>query len=279
MRQLNEVSETALLTLNSRVTESEREDPIIRDPVARICLDSLAPLLSSEVQTRILHRKLPSALTAHVALRARKYDAYCRSFLKQNPDGMVVSLGCGFDTRYWRISQSPWRYVEIDLPEVIEAKKAALGDMVEYPMLGLSVLDETWIQKIADRQSHALLFLAEGLFVYLPRKGVQSIFKKMSETFTKSQIVFEVIHERYTRGVWKKIVANKMKRSLDISAGSAYEFGVRTASELEDFGENIKVLEEWSYFEDNDLRPKFLKLFRRLKAFTRTQWTIRASIG
>jgi O-methyltransferase involved in polyketide biosynthesis len=151
--------------------------------------------------------------------------------------------------------------------------------MLDYPMLGISVLDETWLRKIADRQSHNLLFLAEGLFVYLPREGVQSIFKKMSETFTKSQIAFEVIHEKYTRGIWKKIVTNKMKRSLDISAGSAYDFGLRTASELEDFGENLKVLEEWSYFEDDDIRPKILKLFRNLKAFTRTQWTIHASIG
>ena len=279
MKRLNEVSETALITLMSRVTESERKEPIIQDPVARICLDRLTPLLSPEVQTRLIHKKLPSALTSHVALRARKYDVYCRSFLEHNPEGMVVSLGCGFDTRYWRISQVPWRYVEIDLPEVIDAKKTALGDRVDYPMMGISVLDETWLRKIAELQSRNLLLLAEGLFVYLPPDGVRNIFKKMSETFSNTQIVFEVIHKKYTRGIWKKIVEKKMKRSLDISAGSSYDFGLRTASELEDFGENLKVLEEWSYFEDDDIRPKFLKLFRRMKAFNRTQWTIRASMG
>jgi O-methyltransferase involved in polyketide biosynthesis len=141
------------------------------------------------------------------------------------------------------------------------------------------VLDETWLRKIAELQSRNLLLLAEGLFVYLPPDGVRNIFKKMSETFSNTQIVFEVIHKKYTRGIWKKIVEKKMKRSLDISAGSAYDFGLRTASELEDFGENLKVLEEWSYFEDDDIRPKILKLFRNLKAFTRTQWTIHASIG
>ncbi len=70
-----------------------------------------------------------------------------------------------------------------------------------------------------------------------------------------------------------------MRRSLNVAAGAAYDFGLKTASELEDFGENLKVLEEWSYFEDPDIRPKILKLFRNLKTFTRTQWTIRASIG
>ncbi len=276
---LTEVSETALITLMSRVRESEKADPLISDPLARKCLDQLAPLLSPEVQSRFLSKKLPLALTAHVALRARKYDAYCRSFLELNPDGMVVSLGCGFDTRYWRISALPWSYVEIDLPEVIEAKRSALGDMLDYPLLGISVLDEDWLRMIADRQSQNLLFLAEGLFMYLPREGVRAIFSKMSDTFSKSQIAFEVIHEKYTRGIWKKIVENKMRRALDVSAGTFYDFGLRTAGELEDFGENLKVLEEWSYFEDPDLRPKILRLFRNLKAFNRTQWTIRASIG
>ena len=43
------------------------------------------------------------------------------AFIANNPDGLVVSLGCGFDTRYWRVSERPWPYVEIDLPEVIAA--------------------------------------------------------------------------------------------------------------------------------------------------------------
>ncbi len=170
MKPLTEVSETALITLMSRVRESEKKDPLIRDPAARNCLDKLAPLLSPEVRSRLLSKKLPSAVTAHVALRARKYDAFCKSFRELNPDGLVVSLGCGFDTRYWRISPYPWPYIEIDLPEVIAAKRKALGDTPDYTMLGISVLDETWLRKIADRQSQNLLFLAEGLFMYLPRR-------------------------------------------------------------------------------------------------------------
>jgi len=32
---------------------------------------------------------------------------------------------------------------------------------------------------------------------------------------------------------------------------------------------NIKVMEEWSYFEDPDIRPRFQRLFRHFKSFSR----------
>ena len=274
----NSVSETALITLKSHVVETQKENPVIKDSVAIELFNRLQTLLPDDVRDRILRRKLPSTLTRHIALRARKYDDYTRRFLEGNKNGVVVSLGCGFDTRYWRISREPWKYVEVDLPDVIETKKKVLGDIAPYEMLGYSVLEESMIDYIASMQKEHVLFIAEGLFMYLPKDGVISLFKRLSETFAKSEIVFEVINEKYTRGIWKKIVASKMS-TLGTGAGSSYDFGVRDAKDIEAYGNNIKVIEEWSYFEDEDIKPRILRLFRNLKLFSRTQWTVRATIG
>lgn len=276
---MNEVSETALITLRSRVIESGKKNPVIHDPVGEKCLNKIETLWPSGLFNRLIKKKLPVTLTRYIALRARKYDLYTRTFMNENPDGLVVNLGCGFDTRYWRIFDREWRYIEIDLPEVIESKKQLLGDMISYDMIGSSVLEKEWIERIRSVQSDKVLFLAEGLFMYLPPDGVKSIFKRLSEAFTSSQIVFETVHEKYTRGIWKKMVEGKMKRRVRSSAGSSYQFGVRNAVEIESFGHNIRVLEEWSYFEDADIKPAILRLFRYFKALSRTQWTIRALLG
>jgi methyltransferase (TIGR00027 family) len=276
---MNEVSETAFITLRSRVIESEKRNPVIHDPVGVECFNRIGPLLASDLYNRLINKKLPATLTRHIALRARKYDLYARTFMNENPVGLVVNLGCGFDTRYWRVFDREWRYVEIDLPEMIESKRQVLGDMITYDMIGSSVLDKEWVIKIQSLQSEKVLFLAEGLFMYLPRAGVMNIFKKLSEAFNRSQIVFETVHEKYTRGMWKKIVERKMKQQLESSAGSSYQFGLRNASEIEGFGHNIKVAEEWSYFEDPDIKPAVLKLFRYFKVLSRTQWTIRALLN
>lgn len=273
---MDEVSETALITLRSRVIESGKRNPVIHDPVGKECLSRIEPLLSSDLFIRLIKKNLPITLTRYIALRARKYDLYTRTFMNENPDGLVVNLGCGFDTRYWRIFDREWRYIEIDLPEMIQSKKQVLGDMITYEMIGASVLDKEWIERIRSIQPDKVLFLAEGLFMYLPRDGVMSIFKMLSESFTRSQIAFETAHEKYTRGIWKKIVERKMYKQLRSSAGSSYQFGVRNAAEVEGFGHNIRVVEEWSYFEDEDIKPAILKLFRYFKSLSRTQWTIRA---
>lgn len=275
---LSAVSETALITLKAHVVESEAANPVIEDVVAIECLNRLRSMLPDEIRDRVLNRKVPSTATRYIALRARKYDSYAKGFIEENPNGMVVSLGCGFDTRYWRVSKEPWKYIEIDLPDVIEAKKKVLGDIATYEMLGNSVLEESVINYIASLQKEHVLFLAEGLFMYLPKDGVISLFKRLSESFVKSQIVFEVVNEKYTKGIWGKIVASKMRR-LGTTAGSSYDFGVRDATDVEAFGNNIKIVEEWSYFEDEDIKPKVFRLFRNFKLMSRTQWTIKATIG
>ena len=275
---LNAVSETALITLKARVVETEKASPVLEDEVGQICLARLRALLPSETRARVLDRKLPVTLTRHIALRARKYDAYTRTFLADTPGGLVVSLGCGFDTRYWRVSDRPWPYVEVDLPAVIEAKRQVLGDIALYRMIGGSVLEDEWLEEISSIQTEHILFLAEGLLMYLPKAAVIRLFQKFTESFSSSQLVFEAVNEKYTRGLWKKSVESKMRRNLGSEAGASYQFGVREAAEIEGYAPGLKVAEEWSYFEDRDIVPKFLRLFHHFKFMTRTQWTIRATI-
>jgi O-methyltransferase involved in polyketide biosynthesis len=81
MDLLSAVSETALITLKARVQEAEKDEPVIKDEVAQECLASIRPLLSVETQNRLLNRSLPSSLTRHIALRARKYDTYAKEFI------------------------------------------------------------------------------------------------------------------------------------------------------------------------------------------------------
>ncbi|MDB9524828.1 class I SAM-dependent methyltransferase [Oscillatoria sp. CS-180] len=273
------VSETALITLKARVIETEKPYPIIQDVVSKQCLSIIQSHLPADVQNRILNRKLPSSLTSHIALRTRKYDTETSAFIANNPSGLVVSLGCGFDTRYWRVSDKAWNYVEIDLPEVVAIKQAILADRITYPMIGCSVLDDNWIEAIQQLQTENVFFIAEGLLMYLAPADIIRLFDKLSQSFTNSFVLFEIVHRRYTQGLWKKNIEAKMKRALGTDAGAVYQFGIATAGEVETYGNDIKVIEEWSYFQDEDIRPKFLRLFRHLKFFTRSQWTIKAKLN
>ena len=72
-----------------------------------------------------------------------------------------------------------------------------------------------------------------------------------------------------------KIEAAKVlvENGADIFAKTYFDF--RNATEIESYGNGIKVIDEWSYVEDPDIRPRILKYM----GISRTQWTVSAMIN
>ena len=279
MKQLTEVSETALITLRSRVIESRKSNPVLGDPVGEECFEALVSVMPDELRKRVMERKLSPVLTRHIALRARQYDRLCMEFLEEFPEGLVVSLGSGFDTRFWRLGGRDLKYVELDLPGVIGIKKQLLKDKPTYPMIEDSVLDESWISKVREMQSDHVLFVAEGLFMYLPSDQVIQTLIRLAESFHSSRLVMEVVAEKYTRGFRKKMVERKMRSGAGSTAGDYYQYGIREARDLESYHSGFRVKGEWSFFEDPDIQPAFLKVFRHFRSLSKTQYTVIADIN
>jgi O-methyltransferase involved in polyketide biosynthesis len=161
------------------------------------------------------------------------------------------------------------------LPEVINVKREILKDKLEYEMIGCSVLETPWIDRILSKGNRNVLLIAEALFMYLPKADIINLFKIFTERFFNSQIALEVVTEKYTRRIWKKIVTYKIKKELGLNAGSSYYFGINNAKNLESLANGIKVINEWSYIEDPDTHPWILKYL----GLSRTHWTITAIIN
>ena len=279
MKQLSEVSETALITLRSRAIESQRANPLLHDPVGEELFQKLMAAFPGVQHRQVLKRKLSPLLSSHIAIRARKFDTLSREFLQEYPDGLIVSLGAGFDTRFWRLGGKDLKYMELDLPAVIQTKKQFLGERITYRVMEASVLDELWIQKVSEIQSKHVLFLAEGLFMYLPREQVVQTLARIADAFSGSRLVMEVVAEKYTRGFRKKMVERKMRKGAGTTAGDYYQFGIREAGELESYHPGIRLKGEWSYFEDPDVKPAILKLFRHSRALSKTQYSVITDIN
>jgi O-methyltransferase involved in polyketide biosynthesis len=279
MQKLTEVSETALITLRSRVMEARKSSPVLEDPVGEECFEALMALAPDELRKRVMERKLSPVLSMHIALRARKYDNLCREFLEEYPDGLIVSLGCGFDTRFWRLGGGAVRYLELDLPGVIRTKQEVLKDRITYGMMEDSVLEEEWILKVKKIQAGKVLFIAEGLFMYLPKDKTIQTLTRLADTFTSSRLIMEVVAEKYTQGWRKKMVEHKIRKGAGSTAGDYYQYGIREGAVLESYHPGFKLREEWTFFEDPDLKPAILRSFRHIKSLSKTQYTVIADIA
>jgi len=114
--------------------------------------------------------------------------------------------------------------------------------------------------------------------VFAERRS-HSDFQQTISLFHKSQIAVEVVSESFTKGIGKRLLKSKMQRSFGMKRRCFFQLWDQDAREIETYGSNIRVVEEWSYFEDPDIEPKFFRLFRNFKPMSRSQWTIRATIG
>jgi O-methyltransferase involved in polyketide biosynthesis len=153
--------ETYLATLYGKALDAAVEHPILGDrfaasAVARIDYDFKA-------------FKLPKGGEITLPMRAWHFDQWTRSFLVANPEATVLHLGCGLDTRVYRIGPGPKvRWFDVDFPDVIALREQLYPERDGYRRIGSSVTDLAWLDAIPG--DTPVLVVAEGLVMYLDEK-------------------------------------------------------------------------------------------------------------
>lgn len=278
---LTNISSTMLLTLYARVKESRSENPIIEDPKAEEIVEKITgSMLRSErkLLRRLGEFKMRNDLAVHAAIRAKQYDDYTRQYMDQYPGCTVVNLGCGMDTRFWRVDNGRVRFFDLDLPPVIELKRSLLPETGRYRMVGSSVFDRGWMDAVlADRGP--VIFLAEGLFMYLPRLDVVSIVADIASRVRSGQLIAEVVHEKYTRGFNGWIVGVKFRYEFGFGEPISYQCGIADSDEMESWSPHLHLIDDWCYFDAATKKLGWLRMLGRIEALRKTQWTVRYRIG
>jgi len=241
---LSEVSRTAILPLLCRAIQTEMSEPTFNDPMAVLCLERLMSLSSEEEKKRILKwRKMYTGINSRDLkariMTVRIFDSIASRFISGNPGCTVVNLACGFDTRFWRIEADKCKYIELDLPEMIEVKSKILKDHLNYELISCSVFDTSWIDKVTSSENSCFLLLAEALFYYLPKHDVTRILQVISQRFDRSQLALEMAPEKYTKGLWKRLIQLESRVwDIDVSIVS----GINNPREIESYANGFKVI-------------------------------------
>jgi O-methyltransferase involved in polyketide biosynthesis len=178
--ELQEVSETLLITVYLRNLETKREDGIIKDNKSVEIVDSINYDFS----------KFDSQLNqAIIAIRTKIIDEVVTNFISQNPNATVVSLGTGLSTRFFRVDNGSVNWFGIDLPRVKPVWDNLIGESERFQYLTYSILDFDWIEKIKAITSNKILFVAEGLLLYLSEPEVKQLIIELKTNFSGSEII------------------------------------------------------------------------------------------
>lgn len=278
---LSDVSSTMLLTLYGRVIESRSQDPLLSDPKAEEIVAQINDsMLHSDRKPfrKIAQFKISKQLSVHTALRAKQYDSYTLEFMRQHPRCTVVNLGCGLDTRFWRIDDGEIRFFDLDLPEVIKIKLGLVQETDRYKMVGHSVFDYEWMDTVL-KDDNPVIFLAEGLFMYLPKEDVKALISVMGQRVKTGQLVAEMAHEKYTRGINRRMLGLKFKYEMGSDKPMYFQCGIKDSDEMEAWSPRLHLIDDWSYFDADAKKLGWMRMFRHFKYFRKAQWTVRYRIG
>ena len=277
---ITDISETLLLPLYARAIESQTEQPILIDTKAveitqelnKFFLTSDSKLHKTLLKGHV-RRILSKKLNATLALRTRKFDRYCIDFLNENPDGVIVELGCGLSTRFPRIDTGTLTWYDLDLPEVIDIKKQFFKETGRYHFIRSSVLDFKWMDQLSN-QTKKILFLAEGLLMYLYEDDVKNLVVTLQKNFPGCELVGEVVNVYIVNMLKRKIWKKKFQRDYHLGKDVTFHFGVHDGNEFEQWNERITFLDEWTYFDDTDNKLGWMNFFGRFEKMKKALWIV-----
>jgi O-methyltransferase involved in polyketide biosynthesis len=189
----DEVGWTLLGTLYLRAWESRGEHPILGDHRAAEALGRIA------YDANLLHRRTrPEGNQYLVGMRGRRLDDWSADFLARHPDAVVLHLGCGLDSRAFRLAPpAPAEWFDVDLPAVIAVRRRLYDDGERYRMLAASVTDPGWLDAVPT--GRPVLVVAEGLLMYLDEDDVRALLVRLANRFDRGELVFDGMAPWLTR--------------------------------------------------------------------------------
>lgn len=279
MNTITDISETLLIPLYARALETQSKNPLINDKKAVEITEQLNKTFAtsnSRLHQRLakgkIRRTANKKLTAFLALRTRKFDRYCQEFLNHAPNGIIVELGCGLSSRFSRIDNNTVEWYDLDLPEVIAIRKQFSQETQRNHMIAASVLNTQWMKQLPTKKN--ILFIAEGLLMYLHEDDVKSLVLKLQQQFPGCELVCEVENTFVVNVLKKERWKKKFQQDYHLGPDVAICFGIQNGKDLESWGQGIRFLDEWTIFDDHEKKLGWMNLFSFSKRLRKAQWIV-----
>jgi O-methyltransferase involved in polyketide biosynthesis len=244
---------TNLCTLYLRAYESRLQRPVLGDRHAAEAVDRI-----DYDFTRMHRAAQPWANQFLVALRARQLDDWADDFLRRNPNAVVLHLGCGLDSRAFRLDvPSGVSWFDVDVPEVIALRRRLYDERPGYTMIGSSVTDPGWLDQIpADRPA---LIVAEGLLMYLTEKEVRDLLQRLTDRFDTGELLADLLSP------WGPWFSNSPLLAKASTAGIT-KWGTRDGHELPEWIPRLHLVETSMFLDPAKVTLKPQRVLYRMVA-------------
>jgi O-methyltransferase involved in polyketide biosynthesis len=231
--------ETMLMTLSGRATQSQWKNPILRDPWAEEAMRHIDYDLSKQlsgVSSWGMWRDIGPTI---IATRAATFDQLTKRYLSENPDATVLHVGCGMDSRVFRIDPPAGvRWYDLDYPDVIDLRRQLFPERgASYHLVGARLDDLRWLDEVPrDRPG---LLIAEGVFHYLSEADVKALLNAVVAHFPRGEVIFDICNP----WIVKKVGSNVG------GTGATYKWGLDDPQDIRQLEPKLELIKEFRQSE------------------------------
>lgn len=226
--------QTMLATLYAKALDADLPDPILGDRYARGIVERID---YDWTKTAISERNSSSVTT-----RTAHFDTWARQFLAVHPRAVVLHVGCGLDSRYFRLQPGPEvEWYDIDHPEVAELYGRLYPGADRHHVVAASVSDPAWVAEIPD--DRPTLMIAEGLTMYLSEHDGVALLRRVVDRFPSGELQFDAFNRFGIASQWINTVVRR--------SGSKLRWGINGPGEILDAVPGTRLLSWLRWFESD----------------------------
>ncbi|MFJ1459616.1 class I SAM-dependent methyltransferase [Nocardia sp. N2S4-5] len=178
--RLGAVQETLLIPLYGRALDARARRPVLGD--------EKAVELVERIEYDFTGFRGPS-LSGSV-LRTSIFDAWVQRFLAEHPDGTVIELGAGLNTRSDRLDNGRARWFDLDLPDTMALRRTFFDDTDRVSTIAGSILDTDWFDRIAATGG-PYFFVSEAVLLYFEEEQVRAVVRQLADRFSGSMFAID----------------------------------------------------------------------------------------
>jgi O-methyltransferase involved in polyketide biosynthesis len=229
--------ETLLIPLYGKAMESIKSDPIL--------MDKKAVEIVKPDGLRFSKPPYPRKNQSPDVHPGQADGRFCRNFLAKRPDAVVVHLGCGLDSRYFRIGSPAADWYDVDLKDVIALRRLFYRETGRYHLVASSVTQPEWIEAIAAGEG-ARLVVAEGLMMYLREAQIKTLISRLAAHLGHFTLIFDAFGEYAAKNA-------KYHPSLQKS-GAKIQWGLDDPKTLCGWRPDIRLVKEIAFTDNEEIQ-------------------------
>jgi O-methyltransferase involved in polyketide biosynthesis len=231
---LSGAPQTMLATLYAKALDADFPKPILGDRYAKEIVERID---YDWKKTTITARRAPSVTT-----RSAHFDKWVRQFLAVHSDAVVLHLGCGLDSRFFRVNPGPGvEWYDVDYPEVAALRTRLYPTRDHYHVVAASVTDPAWLQGIPT--SSPVLTVGEGLTMYLSEQDGIALLRRVVERFGSGELQFDAFNWLGIKSQW---INTAVRRS-----GATLSWAINGPDDIVEAVPGVRLLAWERWFESN----------------------------